>query len=227
MKSRILILFLCGILAQIHVFSQSRKECKELLAEQDSAIVEYEKQLVKMQEDIVRLVETNKTSYEKYLTAKEDIDRYKFYAEQRLEEIKFLRKEIAALKKGDGGKDSIDKAFEDCLDADTNNGITSGMVQCAYLAQKAWDKELNKYYNLLMSKLSADEKARLKIAQKNWIAYRDAEESFSGTAYGNTAGTMYRVFAADRYMQITRDRVMELSGYYYDIFDYEHYFEEK
>src|SRR5687768_8021199 len=105
MQTRAFILFLCGILAVSSAFSQSRKECEEciellaeqdallkegkaLLAEQDSLLSECARDVKERQKDIERLIESNKVSYEKYLSATEDIGKYKFYAEQRLEEIK-------------------------------------------------------------------------------------------------------------------------------------------
>jgi uncharacterized protein YecT (DUF1311 family) len=120
----------------------------------------------------------------------------------------------------EGDKNSIDIALENCLDIDSNQ-TTVGMMECAYTAEEAWDKELNKYYRLLMQNLAEEDKALLKTAQKNWLTYRDSERDFEGSAYYNLQGTMYRVFAADRYMEITKERAEDLRVYYEMMFDYE------
>jgi chromosome segregation ATPase len=65
---------------------------KGISAEMDSAIAQYETRLQEKQNEIDRLISTNKISYSKFLAVKEDIDRYKYYAEQRLEEINELKR---------------------------------------------------------------------------------------------------------------------------------------
>jgi uncharacterized protein YecT (DUF1311 family) len=107
----------------------------------------------------------------------------------------------------------IDKHLKECLDS-TENQTTVGMTDCAIRAGKEWDKELNKNYNLLMSKLSVDEKEKLKSAQKNWILYRDKEMEFARTMYVNQQGTVWRIVLADRQTELTRQRALELKTYY-------------
>jgi uncharacterized protein YecT (DUF1311 family) len=58
----------------------------------------------------------------------------------------------------------IDKQWRECLDS-TENQTTVGMTACSIQAAKVWDKELNKNYRLLMSKLSIEQE-ELKNAQK-------------------------------------------------------------
>ena len=107
----------------------------------------------------------------------------------------------------------IDKYLRECLDS-TENQTTVGMTGCAIRAGKEWDKELNKNYNLLISELSVDEKEKLKIAQKNWILYRDREIEFARTMYVNLQGTMWRTVFADRQTELIRQRALELKAYY-------------
>ncbi|WP_268034673.1 lysozyme inhibitor LprI family protein [Algoriphagus sp. PAP.12] len=61
-----------------------------------------------------------------------------------------------------------------CLSLETNF-TTSGMVNCEITARQEWDKEMNKYYQLLMSLLDSAGKEKLKIAQRQWIEFRDKE----------------------------------------------------
>jgi uncharacterized protein YecT (DUF1311 family) len=107
----------------------------------------------------------------------------------------------------------IDKQWRECLDS-TENQTTVGMTACSIQAAKVWDKELNKNYRLLMSKLSGDEKEELKNAQRNWILYRDKEMEFASIMYINLEGTMWRIVLADRETEMTRQRALELKVYY-------------
>ena len=46
----------------------------------------------------------------------------------------------------------IDKKHQTCLDS---NSSTIGIIECMSTARQEWDEELNKYYKLLMTKLTA------------------------------------------------------------------------
>jgi uncharacterized protein YecT (DUF1311 family) len=107
---------------------------------------------------------------------------------------------------------SIDQRLKACLDVEKNQ-TTAGMIECTNRAQEQWDKELNTNYSLLIGKLSADEKEKLKVAQRNWIAYRDKEIEFARTMYINMQGTMWRVVLADRQMELTKQRALDLKAY--------------
>lgn len=107
----------------------------------------------------------------------------------------------------------IDKHLRECLDS-TENQTTLGMTACSIRAGQEWDKELNKNYNLLILKLSVDEKQKLEDAQGNWILYRDKEMEFASTTYINLQGTMWRIVLADREAELTRQRALELKSYY-------------
>lgn len=107
---------------------------------------------------------------------------------------------------------SIDQQLKACLDVERNQ-TTAGMIECTNHAREQWDKELNTSYSLLISQLSADEKEKLKVAQRNWISYRDKEIEFARTMYINMQGTMWRVVLADRQMELTKQRALELKAY--------------
>ncbi|GHN00001.1 hypothetical protein WSM22_14900 [Cytophagales bacterium WSM2-2] len=108
-------------------------------------------------------------------------------------------------------KDPIDKQYESCIGT---NQTTQGMIECAQIAEKAWDGELNKNYKQLMTLLAPDEKELLKKAQISWLAYRDNENKFSGTMYYNMQGSMWLITAADRTRSIVKARAIELKMYY-------------
>lgn len=109
----------------------------------------------------------------------------------------------------------IDKELNACLDS-SQNSSTIGMSECIIRAKDAWDKELNKYYNLLMATLSKDEKDKLKAAQRKWLSFRDSENMFSTTMYRNMQGTMWRIAKVQSDLNIIKQRALELKAYYSD-----------
>jgi uncharacterized protein YecT (DUF1311 family) len=110
----------------------------------------------------------------------------------------------------------IDVQLRECLDS-TENETTDRLIKCSIRAGDAWDKELNKYYKLLMKALTADEKEKLINSQKKWVIYRDSEIEFTRTIYDNLQGTTWRVVSADRQTEITRQRALELKEYFANI----------
>src|SRR5712671_3338996 len=66
----------------------------------------------------------------------------------------------------------IDRALEACID---KNGSTAGMVECTDKAYAAWNKELNKNYGDLMRTLKPAQKEALRLAELEWIKYRDLD----------------------------------------------------
>lgn len=109
-------------------------------------------------------------------------------------------------------KHPIDIQRENCHSIDSNQ-TTVGMTNCEYIAAELWDKQLNEYYNLLMTLLNNEEKEILKDSQLKWIEYRDKELKFSGTFYHNLQGTMWRIVAASRRCDLTRTRALEIKEY--------------
>lgn len=107
----------------------------------------------------------------------------------------------------------IDKQLTEWLAVDSNQNTTS-MIILTDSAATLWDMEMNKYYKLLMKKLSNEERKALKTTQKNWLVYRDGELDFSYVLYGNMEGTMWRIVRADRRLEIIKKRALELKVYY-------------
>lgn len=105
----------------------------------------------------------------------------------------------------------VDTILADCL---KDNITTVGMSDCFANAQDLWDKELNKYYQLLLTKLDATGRKKLKETQKQWIIFRDQEIKFISEAYGNRDGTMWIIIVADKINQLIRQRAVDLISYY-------------
>ena len=104
----------------------------------------------------------------------------------------------------------IDKALEACID---KNGSTAGMVECTDKAYAAWDKELNKNYGGLMRALKPKQKETLRLAQLEWIKYRDLDFKLIDSVYDMMQGTMYIPMRIDARMEIIKKRALELKGY--------------
>ncbi len=94
-----------------------------------------------------------------------------------------------------------------------SNYTTFGMVHSTYDATADYDKLLNKYYKLLLSKLSESDKEILRAAQRNWIAFRDSEikliETMSKDEYSG-GGTMQQLIVSGRIHALTKERVIKL-----------------
>lgn len=110
-------------------------------------------------------------------------------------------------------KNPIDIRLEKCMSIDSNMS-TAGMNNCVNIATDEWDKEMNKYYKLLMDSLNVDEKSKLKEAQRQWLIYRDKELIFSYEMYGNKDGTMWTNVSTGRHLDIIKQRAIELKVYY-------------
>lgn len=107
----------------------------------------------------------------------------------------------------------IDIRLEECLSIDSNY-TTYGMMRCEAIARDEWDKEMNKYYNLLITELSEEDVDRLRASQRQWLKFRDKEVDFSSQMYYGMEGTMWRVVAASSHTDIIKTRALELKSYY-------------
>ncbi|WP_139420272.1 lysozyme inhibitor LprI family protein [Chryseobacterium mulctrae] len=92
------------------------------------------------------------------------------------------------------------------------------MRKCSIKATESWDKELNKYYNLLASKLPKDAFEILKASQKEWIIYRDKEFKFITKFYFEVKeGTMWYNIAENKKKEIVKNRALELQMYFQNL----------
>lgn len=91
-----------------------------------------------------------------------------------------------------------------------------GMKTASINMLNDYEKLLNKYYKILLSQLKQEDKEILKIAQRNWINYREYEEQFnylvSEDKYSG-GGTIQTLFVLSRSIEITQNRVTEFHDY--------------
>jgi uncharacterized protein YecT (DUF1311 family) len=91
-----------------------------------------------------------------------------------------------------------------CEDAQTQ----AEMNMCASRKFKAADAELNRVYNELASKVEANYRAKLKVAEVSWLKYRDDNCDYETALYeGGTMRPMVYSFCLER---MTKARTAEL-----------------
>ena len=107
----------------------------------------------------------------------------------------------------------VSKRFELYISQDYSD---FGMKTASIYMLKDFEKLLNKYYKILLSKLKPEDKENLKITQRNWINYRESEKQFnylvSEDKYSG-GGTIQTLFVLSRNIEITQNRVSEFYQY--------------
>ena len=104
--------------------------------------------------------------------------------------------------------EKLEKEMQSKLDS----GVTSEMVNANNELYEAWDKELNKVYKLLMEKLPADRKEKLKKDQRAWVKIK--EEKANEAAKEADGGTLAGVLHSGTAASLTKDRAIELAKMY-------------
>jgi uncharacterized protein YecT (DUF1311 family) len=107
--------------------------------------------------------------------------------------------------------DPIDRALDDCVGT-AEGGPTMGQVQCLRTAHDAWDRELNRVYGQLMGKLDPQSRTLLRDAQRQWLAFRDADRAFDGGPWTRDQGTLILVILNSADVDRVRDRAVALRG---------------
>jgi uncharacterized protein YecT (DUF1311 family) len=80
-----------------------------------------------------------------------------------------------------------------------------------------YDKLLNKYYRLIMDKLTDADKVKFRDAQRLWLQYRDSEAKINSDIIASGkytgGGTMWGLFAVARNLGIIKERVIGFYGF--------------
>lgn len=87
------------------------------------------------------------------------------------------------------------------------------MVECTDKAYAAWDKELNQNYGKLMRTLKPPQKETLRLAQLEWIKYRDLDFKLIDSVYDTMQGTMYIPMRIAARLEVLKKRALELKDY--------------
>ncbi|PVY41954.1 lysozyme inhibitor LprI family protein [Pontibacter virosus] len=113
----------------------------------------------------------------------------------------------------------IEKVYGKRIDVDYS---TKGMVNATHELKGEYDKLLNKYYKILVSKLSPSDQLVLKEAQRSWIAYRDNESKLIGVMSKGEysgGGTIQRMIVSSSILTLTKERVFQLVSHLSSIAD--------
>ncbi|WP_417613972.1 lysozyme inhibitor LprI family protein [Oceanisphaera sp.] len=84
--------------------------------------------------------------------------------------------------------------------------------QSAHLRYQSADAALNTAYARLMSVLSPERQQQLKLAQRAWLKYRDADAEFKAGAY--RGGSIQPLIYSQALIELTEYRTRQLSELY-------------
>jgi uncharacterized protein YecT (DUF1311 family) len=90
----------------------------------------------------------------------------------------------------------------------TCDGSTYEMVDCLKAKTAYWDKRMTVAYQATLKDAAAKQREQLRVAQRLWIQYRDANCLY----YGMGEGTIARIEAGECTRKMTEDRARELDG---------------
>lgn len=98
-------------------------------------------------------------------------------------------------------------------ECDPSDESQTGMNICANAEYQSADAKLNKAYGEIVRRLAEDAGAKklLQKAQRDWIAFRDAECAFSTD--GSKDGSIYAMLKSQCLAGLTAARAEQLSGY--------------
>jgi len=105
---------------------------------------------------------------------------------------------------------SIDNALQDCM---SKQDATHEMNKCVYIAMDSWNKEIDKYLNLLKSVTTEEDYNNILKAQKDWETYRESEfEAVS--LIMEKQGTMFLNSTVGMKSALIKERALFLKEFY-------------
>jgi uncharacterized protein YecT (DUF1311 family) len=106
---------------------------------------------------------------------------------------------------------TIEKTLVACTKK--SGGVTAAMRSCLSDASQAMDAQLNVVYRRLMAKLDKPNAELLRDAQRNWLAFRQAETTFARAAGPDQGATLGLIVLDDLNYTMLKDRTKALQGY--------------
>ena len=88
------------------------------------------------------------------------------------------------------------------------DGSTYEIVECLRAKTAQWDNRMTTAYQRMLNAGEPKQREQLRVAQRLWIQYRDANCPY----YGLGEGTIARVEAGDCMLRMTQSRAIELEG---------------
>ena len=107
------------------------------------------------------------------------------------------------------------KAAEEKAQAGWDSGVRADMVNASVDLDDAWEKEVNKVYDLILKKLPAKEKTKFKAEQQKWIKDRETKTTKAYNNYVAEHGErMAGELSANNRLEITKKRALALAKKY-------------
>jgi uncharacterized protein YecT (DUF1311 family) len=97
---------------------------------------------------------------------------------------------------------------QDCSNPQTQTDLNL----CAKAQYEKADKELNKIYQLVLTKLVKSEKEKVKNAEITWIKYRDAECEAEAKVW--EGGSIVGLIKGECLTKLTKQRIQVLQEFY-------------
>jgi uncharacterized protein YecT (DUF1311 family) len=88
------------------------------------------------------------------------------------------------------------------------DGSTYELVECLKAKTAQWDSRMTIAHQRMLNVGEANQREQLRVAQRLWIQYRDANCLY----YGLGEGTIARIDAGDCMLRMTQSRALELEG---------------
>ena len=105
------------------------------------------------------------------------------------------------------------KAAEEKAQAGWDSGVRADMVNASVDLDDAWEKEVNKVYDLILKKLPAKEQSKFKAEQAKWL--NDRKAAIKKALNDEEDGPKMAVFgAAGTGLSMTEERALKLAKRY-------------
>ncbi len=98
-------------------------------------------------------------------------------------------------------------------ECEKKNNSTRGIVNCCNTSLDLWDKELNRVYKKLMQTLGEEQKETIRISQRKWIEFRDAQIASIREIYNKKEGSIWQIIISKRIVDLTRAQTKRLASY--------------
>ncbi|WP_184655041.1 lysozyme inhibitor LprI family protein [Oleiagrimonas soli] len=108
----------------------------------------------------------------------------------------------------------IDRLLDVCLKKAVS---TRDIVACYGEGYHRWDAQMNLWYRRFMASkdpdIDAKAKQSMRVAQRQWLHYRDAQFDALSDLYGHRSGTIWPVIAMHKRLALPRARALALASY--------------
>jgi uncharacterized protein YecT (DUF1311 family) len=108
--------------------------------------------------------------------------------------------------------DPIEAQLDACLATSTGQ-TTEGMTDCSHQAYLAYDKRMNEVYQRIMHNADPQSRVLIRNAQRQWLAYRDAQLKADNGPWRADRGSMASPDIEALNVNAIRTRIDELNYY--------------